>query len=184
MKDFEKIQYTQNVERYIPANVRVIQVLLYVVVVIFAIIGMAGGLFWGILAVGTLLFAWFFVGVARVTYIYMLEGSRLKVRRMSGFKSRPKTVDFAELELQNLRVLAPEGSHFLDDAEADTRDLQPKRITYDISAHMPGDICAVMFLEGIDKESGRWLKVYFQPSPELMRCIRRIKPEAVRGYAE
>ena len=80
--------------------------------------------------------------------------------------------------------MAPENSSFLDGIEAETKGLNPKRITYNVSAHDPGDDCSVMFLEGVGPETGRVLKVYFQPSPELRRYITRIHPNRVRGYEE
>ena len=184
MPDYSAFSYTQTVERHIPSSVRVTTVLLDVVVALFAFIGLSGGLLWGIMALGLLVFAWYLMGSARVTYIYHLNGSRLKVQRVSGFKSRPKTVDFADLELTKLRVMAPEDSAFLNEAEAETKDLQPKRITYDVSAHDPHTPCSVMFLEGVGAEGGRALKVYFHPAPALREYIARIRPGCVRGYEE
>ena len=184
MPDFSALSYTQTVERHIPASVRVTTLLLYVMVAMFAFIGLSGGLLWGIMAVGLLVFAWYLTGSARVTYIYHLNGSRLSVQRVSGFKSRPKTVDFAELELTKLRVMAPEDTSFLNEAEAETKDLNPKRITYDVSAHDPNTPCSVMYLEGVGAEGGRWLKVYFQPAPALREHIARIRPDRVKGYDE
>lgn len=182
MTSLNSLSYSQSIQRKIPASVRVIQVMLYLAVFAFAAIGASGGLHWGLLAVATLVFAWYFMGTARVTYLYQLEGTRLRVQRISGFKSRPRTEDFAELELTRLRVMAPEGSPHLREAEAETRDLSPKRITYNVSAHDPGDVCSVMFLQGVGREEGRWLKVYFQPSAELRGYIARIRPGCVRGY--
>ena len=184
MSELQKLSYTQTVQRWIPGSMRLVQIMLYVVVAMFAFIGLSGGLLWGIMAVGLLVFAWYLMGSARVTYIYHLNGSRLSVQRVSGFKSRPKTVDFAELELTKLRVMAPEDTSFLNEAEAETKDLNPKRITYDVSDHDPNTVCSVMYLEGVGAEGGRWLKVYFQPAPALREHIARICPGRVKGYDE
>lgn len=180
MARFDDIDYLQNVERVIPARIRIIQVMLYIAVALFALIGLSGGLAWGILATGTLVFAWYFMGLARVSFLYHLEGEHLKVKRTSGFKSRPKTEDFADFDLTRLRVLAPEGSPLLDEAEADTKAAQPRRVTYDLSDHDRNRECAVMYLEGVGADSGRWQKVYFQPDGELLRYIRMIAPGRVR----
>ena len=116
------------------------------------------------LAISTLLFAWYVIGSARVTYRYQLEGTTIHVTRISGFKGRPHTEQFAELELKNLELMAPEDSHD------------------DVSAHDPSDVCDVMFLKGTGEEAGRWLKVYFQPSPEMKNWIRRLRPGKMVGY--
>lgn len=182
MKVYDSFLYTQNVQRRIPGFVRVIQVLLYLAVAIFAIAGAAAGMLWALLAVGTLVGTWYFMGTARVTYIYKLEGARLRVQRVSGLKSRPKREDFGDFDLTTLRVMAPEGSVALRQAEEETLNIEPKRITYDVSAHDPDHVCSVMFLTGVGMEKNRQLKVYFQPSGEMLRCIRLIAPGRVLGY--
>ena len=182
MKVYDNFLYTQNVQRRIPGYIRVVQVLLYLAVLIFAVVGAAEGMLWAMLAVGTLVGSWYFMGTARVTYIYKLEAARLKVVRVSGLKSRPKKEDFCDFDLTQIRVMAPDGSKALEEAEADTLNLEPKRITYDISAHDPDHPCSVMFLSGIGLEKNRQLKVYFQPSGELLRCIRLIAPGRIIGY--
>ena len=175
---------TQSVQRRIPGYVRVIQALLYLAVVIFTVIGASGGFIWAIPALGTLFGSWYFMGAARVTYVYLLDGTRLKVQRISGLKSRPKKEDFAEWELNQMRIMAPEDSSHLADAERETQHSTPRRITYDVSAHDPNDVCSVMYLTGVKGEAGRNLKVYFQPSPELRRHIGAICPGKVWGYDE
>ena len=182
MSQWAEQVYSQTVVRHVPARVRVISFLLYAAVAFFAIIGTMGGLYWGIMAVGTLVLAWYLKGQARVSYHYELTGSRLRVERTSGFESRQRTEVFASFDLTRLRVLAPEGDPSLEEAERETANLRPKRITYDISAHDPRADRCVMFLEGVGEEQGRWLKVTFQPDAELRAAIRRTAPGKVRGF--
>jgi hypothetical protein len=176
------ILYTQIVQRKVPVYVQIIRFALYFCVVLFTIIGTMAGPLWGMLAISTLLFAWYVIGSARVTYRYQLEGTTIHVTRISGFKGRPHTEQFAELELKNLELMAPEDSRELDALEAETSQAVPKRIVYDVSAHDPSDVCDVMFLKGTGEEAGRWLKVYFQPSPEMKNWIRRLRPGKMVGY--
>ena len=184
MENYEKFLYTQNVQRNIPGYVRLIQALLYLSVVIFTVLGAMDGLPWLVPALGTLVGSWYFMGAARVTYIYKLEGPFLRVQRVSGLKSRPVKEDFCAFDLRNLRAMGPEGALALEQAEAQSLAAEPKRITYDISAHDPDIICSIMYLTGIELEKGRELKVYFQPSPEMRRCIRIIAPERVFDYED
>ena len=176
------ILYTQIVQRKVPVYVQIIRFALYFCVVLFTIIGTMAGPLWGMLAISTLLIAWDVIGSARVTYRYQLEGTTIHVTRISGFKGRPHTEQFAELELKNLELMAPEDSRELDALEAETSQAVPKRIVYDVSAHDPSDVCDVMFLKGTGEEAGRWLKVYFQPSPEMKNWIRRLRPGKMVGY--
>lgn len=184
MENYEKFLYTQNVQRDIPGYVRIIQALLYLSVLIFAVLGAMDGIVWLPLALGTLVGSWYFMGAVRVTYIYKLEGPMLRVQRVSGLKSKPKKEDFCEFDLRNLRAMGPEGAIALEQAEAESLLAQPKRITYDISAHDPDAVCSIMYLTGIEREKGQELKVYFQPSPEMRRCIRLIAPGRVFDYED
>jgi len=80
------ILYTQIVQRKVPVYVQIIRFALYFCVVLFTIIGTMAGPLWGMLAISTLLFAWYVIGSARVTYRYQLEGTTIHVTRISGFK--------------------------------------------------------------------------------------------------
>ena len=175
---------THNVQRVIPAHVRVIQALLSVAVAAFTLIGTFGGLYWGVLAVGTLVFAWYYMGVARVSFVYQLAGTKLRVQRVSGFVSRPRTEEFAQFDLSTLRVMAPEGSPHLDGEEAATSALTPRRITYDLTSHDKNRDVWVMFLDGDGADAGRQVKAYVEPSDELLTCARRIAPGKVRGNGD
>lgn len=179
MERMQDMACSHSVQRVIPARVRIIQGLLYAAVALFTIIGTRGGLYWGALAVGTLVFAWYYMGIARTTFLYELTGTRLRVQRVSGFASRPKTEPFGVFELSGIRVMAPEGSPRLEAEEAATRAVTPKRIVYDLTSHDKMRDCRVMFLEGAGEDAGRQVKAYIEPSPELLRCIRRAAPGRV-----
>ncbi len=181
MPELSGFVYTQNVERRVPARVRVIAGLLYVATALFAIIGTMGGLPWGVLSVGSLVLAWYLMGQAKVSYSYELTGTRLTVDRTSGFRSRPVTERFCNLDLSRMRVMATEGDPALTDAERDTANLNPKRVNYDVSAHDRDRPARVMYLEGVGEEQGRWLKVRFQPDDGLVDAIRRACPGRVKG---
>lgn len=182
MTNYDDFYYTQSVDRKIPGNVRVIQFMLYFAVLVFTIIGAMEGIIWAILALGTLFGSWYFMGVARVTYEYRLEGAHFTVLRESGLKSRRKLEPFGDFDLTKLIIMGPESHTALAQAEEDSANAQPKRITYDVSAHDPDRICAVMYLTGTGEEQDRALKVLFQPDPQLREYIRRIAPERVVGF--
>ena len=184
MAGYDEFRYTQSVPRRIPGHIRVIQWMLYFCVLIFTILGAMQGPIWLFPALGTLFGSWYFMGAARVTYRYLLEGAVLTVERTSGLKSRPKTVTFGEFDLTRLIAMGPEGSPLLEKAEADSAAASPRRITYDVSAHDPDDICSVMYLTGVEKGEDRAMKVFFQPMPELRDYIRQIAPGKVFGYGE
>lgn len=170
---------THSVQRVIPVRVRIIQGMLYAAVALFTLIGTMGGIYWGALAVGTLVFAWYFMGIARTSFVYTLTGTRLRVERISGFLSRPRTEMFGAFELSGIRAMAPEGSPRLEAEEAATRALHPKRIVYDLTSHDKNRDCWVMFLEGVGDDANRQVKAYIEPSPEMLGCIRRAAPGRV-----
>lgn len=183
MEHLEDMSCTHNVQRVIPAHVRVIQVLLYLSAVLFTLIGAFGGLYWGVLAVGTLVFAWYYMGIARTSFVYQLQGARLRIQRISGFLSRPKTEEFAQFDLTTLRVMAPEGASQLA-GEEDTRGLKAKRVTYDLTSHDKNRDVWVMLLDGSGADAGRRVKAYIEPSAELLACIRRAAPGRVKEGAD
>jgi len=170
---------SHSVQRVIPIRVRIIQGLLYVAVAVFTIIGTMGGFYWGALAVGTLVFSWYFMGIARTTFLYELTGTQLRVQRVSGFLSRPRTEMFGVFELSGIRVMAPEGSERLEAEEAATKNLRPKRVVYDLTSHDRMRDTWVMFLEGAGDDQNRQVKACIEPSPDMLKCIRRAAPGRV-----
>ena len=178
------IQYSQSIQRRMPGHVRVVLVLLYACVALFTLVGTMMGFFWGALAVATLALAWYLRGTARMTYLYHLDGTSLRVQRVSGFASRPKTEEFGAFDLSRMSVLAPAGDPSLEEIEARTAALTPKRVCYDVSSHDAGQPAWVMYAEGIQSEEGRWVRVRFEPDAELLRCIRAQCPGRVAGHTE
>ena len=173
------MQCSHSVQRHIPVHVRLIQFLLYAAVAFFTLIGTAGGLYWGVMAVGTLAFSWYYMGIARTSFIYELSGTRLRVQRVSGFASRPRTEEFAQFDLTTIRVMAPEGSPRLEAEDEATRALRPKRVVYDLTSHDRNMTSWVMFLEGGGSDEGRVVKAYVEPSRQMLVCIRRAAPGRV-----
>ena len=179
MEKIQDMACAHSVQRVIPVRVRIIQGMLYAAVALFTVIGTMGGLYWGALAVGTLVFTWYYMGIARTTFLYELTGTRLRVQRKSGFLSRPRTEMFGVFELSGIRVMAPEGSPRLEAEDAATKALRPKRIVYDLTSHDKNRDTWVMFLEGAGDDQNRQVKAYIEPSPEMLRCIRRAAPGRV-----
>lgn len=177
--DFENIVVRQSVERKIPSNIRVLQVLLYICVALFMVIGATEGMLWLVPTLGTLFLCWYMVGEARVHYEYQLDGYMLRAMRTSGMRSKQKTVEFLTLDVRKMVIMAEEGVSLLDEAEAASRAAVPKRITYDISAHDRDKGCYVIYAEGVGPEAGRALRVYISPGPELRNALRMICPGKV-----
>lgn len=180
---YDSFEFTQSVLRKIPGHIRVIQALIYLFVVIFAVIGTMGGPLWLIPTLGTLFLSRLYMGAVRVTYVYRLQGAILSVQRISGPNSRQKAEDFAEFDLKRLQIMAPEGAQTLKSAEVAFQD-SAHRIIYDVSAHDTKQVCSVMYLHDTKEDAGKMVKVCFQPEPELVSCIRRIAPDRTTGYEE
>ena len=171
--------HAQTVTRKIPSHVIVLQVLLYITVGLFVIIGMTQNFLWLIPPLGTLFLCWYMMGEARVHYEYTLDGRDLRVLRISGMRSKTKTVEFLHVDLCNMIIMAEENKPILDDAERVSAAAQPKRITYDVSAHNQAVGCYVMYATGIEAEENRHLKIYFSPDGEMRDMIRLLCPGKV-----
>ena len=177
--EYESLTIRQSVERRVGGNIRVLQMLLYIYVFFFMIIGMTKGVLWLVPTLGTLFLCWYMMGEARVYYEYQLDGYILKALRTSGMRSRQKTVEFLNMDLRKLVIMAEDGLSLLDEAEAASKAAVPKRITYDVSAHDRDKGCYVMYAEGIGPEAGRKLRVFFSPGPEMKNAIRMLCPGKV-----
>lgn len=177
--DPSSIIVRQSVDRKIATRIRVIQALLYVFVVLFTIIGTTRSFLWLIPPLGTLFLCWYMVGEARVNYEYRLDGYMFTAMRTSGMRSKQRTVEFLNMDLRKMVIMAEDGLSLLDEAEATSKAAVPKRITYDISAHDRNRGCYVMYADGIGAEAGRKLRVFFSPGPELKNAIRMLCPGKV-----
>lgn len=102
--ELESVYYRESIPRKVPGYIRVIQALLYLAVLIFTVMGSMQGLLWAILAVGTLLGAWLFMGTVRIEYEYCLDGMTFSVIQHSGMRSRPKSEEFLLIDLANLVI--------------------------------------------------------------------------------
>ena len=182
--DLESVCYRESIPRKVPGYIRVIQALLYLAVLIFTVLGSMQGFLWAILAVGTLLGSWSFMGTVRIEYEYRLDGMNFSVIRHSGMRSRPRSEDFLLVDLSKLAIMADEGSQALESWEKRSAAASPRRITYDVSAHDAGRGCSVLYAMGSGCETGRWLKVYLQPTPGLISRLRRLCPGKVHAHAE
>ncbi len=180
MDKIENMSCLHHVARIVPVRIRIIQILLYITVFFFAFIGTFGGLYWGIMSVGTLVFAWYLMGIAKTSFNYELTGTDLLVERVSGFASRPKTETFARFDLTTLLITAPEGSPLLEAEDAASLKARPRRIVYDLTSHDKKQKVYVMFLPGSGPDKGHIVKAYIEPSAELLNCIRRAAPGRVK----
>ncbi|MDO5297880.1 MAG: hypothetical protein Q4F18_00525 [Clostridia bacterium] len=182
MEDFSQICYRHSVTRRIPRRIRLIQGMLYFSVAVFTFLGTMWGFPMLVLTLGTLFGTWYFMGLMRVEYEYRLDDTRFTVIRHSGMRSRPKAEDFLKLELGDIEAVGYPDSEELEEIEERTAHLKPRRIMYNVSAHDVNRDCAVAYVRGIEEEKGRWLKVYFEPEPELMGYIRKRCPGKVFVY--
>jgi len=177
--NLENITVRQSVDRKVSSNIRVLQILLYIYVFFFVIIGTTKGVLWLVPTLGTLFLCWYMMGEARVNYEYRLDGHMLTVMRTSGMRSKQKTVEFLNLDVRNMIIMAEEGLSLLDEAEAESKRSVPKRITYDVSAHDRDKGCYVIYATGIAEEAGRQLRVYFSPNAEMKNSLRMLCPGKV-----
>lgn len=177
--EFENIVVRQGVDRKIPSNIRVIQVMLYACCLFSTLMGTTEGFLWLIPSLGSLLLCWYMMGEARVNYEYRLDGYILTVMRTSGMRSIQKTVEFLKLDLHDMKIMAEEGLSLLDAAEKESAAATPKRITYDVSAHDRDKGCYVIYAKGMGSEEGRALRVYISPGAEMRNAMRMLCPGKV-----
>ena len=106
----QMISIRRSVERKVPGYVKVIAFLLYAAALLFTILGAMFGILFLPLALGSLFGGWYLMGEARVIYEYRLDGKMLTVMRTSGMRSRQKEIEFFTLDLNELIVVADEGT--------------------------------------------------------------------------
>ena len=179
----QTISIRRSVERKVPGYVKIIAFLLYAAALLFTILGAMFGILFLPLALGSLFGGWYLMGEARVIYEYRLDGKTLTVMRTSGMRSRQKEIEFFTLDLNELIVVADEGTQSMQDAEKLTRQGERKRVCYDISAQDPNRACAFLYAKGSGADSGRFVRVCFLPYPDFVGAIRRLCPfPAVSGF--
>ena len=93
--------------------------------------------------------------------------------------SRQKEVEFFTLDLNDLIVVADEGTQSMQDAERLTQTGERKRVCYDVSAQDPNRACAFLYAKGSGADSGRFVRVCFLPYPDFVGAIRRLCPGKV-----
>lgn len=175
----QTISIRRSVERKVPGYVKVIVFLLYAATLLFTILGSMFGILFLPLALGSLFGGWYLMGEARVVYEYRLDGKTLTVMRTSGMRSRQKEVEFFTLDLNDLIVVAGEGTQSMQDAEKLTRQGERKRVCYDVSAQDSNRVCAFLYAKGSGADSGRFVRVCFFPYPDLVGAIRTLCPGKV-----
>ena len=175
----QTISIRRSVERKVPGYVKVIVFLLYAATLLFTILGSMFGILFLPLALGSLFGGWYLMGEARVIYEYRLDGKTLTVMRTSGMRSRQKEVEFFTLDLNDLIVVAGEGTQSMQDAEKLTRQGERKRVCYDASAQDSNRMCAFLYAKGSGADSGRFVRVCFFPYPDLVGAIRTLCPGKV-----
>ena len=99
--------------------------------------------------------------------------------RTSGMRSRQKEIEFFTLDLNELIVVADEGTESMQDAERLTQTGEKKRVCYDVSAQDPNRACAFLYAKGSGADSGRFVRVCFLPYPDFVGAIRRLCPGKV-----
>ena len=174
-----EISCRQSVIRKKPTYVYVLLALLYLSVAVFTFLGTMWGFPMLVLSLGTLFFAWYLNGVASVTYEYQLDGYTLRIMRHSGMRSRPVSVEFVVLDLTQVLVIAGQDASELSDAQRRFDAAGKRRVTYNTSAQDPDHPSVLLYAMGAGPDSGKIVRVYLQPYPQLMSCLRRLCPGKV-----
>lgn len=177
--EVQNICHRESVERKISMQTRIIQFMLYFAVLVFTFLGSMWGVLMLVPTLGTLFFAWYFMGVARMSYEYRLDGYTFSVIRHSGMRSRPRQEEFLTLDLHELIVIGEEGDPRLEEAERVSAAASPRRITYNVSAHDPSRTAFIAYAKGTGAEQGRYVKAYMHPSAQLRAYLKMLCPGKV-----
>lgn len=183
--EIASIEYTQSVIRKKTALQKVVLFLLYVCVAIFTFLGTMWGFPLLVLTLGTLFFAWYYKGVISVSYEYQLKGYDLVIRRLSGTRVKPINIEFAHIDLTRLIVISDQFSPELAEGEAlFSAASKQRRVTYYTSAQDPDKPSCMLYAHGIGPEEGMIVRVYLQPSSQLLHCLNRLCPGKVHTHAD
>ena len=151
--------------------------LMYFCVIIFTFLGTMWGFPMLVLSLGTLFFAWYYKGITSVTYEYQIDGYEFIIRRIWGLRGYTKNIEFARIDLSRVIVIGDQFTEVLDEAEAMFQAApKAKRVTYYTSAHNPNRPGILLYARGIGQEEGYIVKVYLQPSGELMHVLKMLCP--------
>lgn len=151
--------------------------LMYVCVAIFAFLGTMWGFPMLVLTLGTLFFAWYYKGVTTITYEYQIDGYEFIIRRIWGLRGYTKNIEFARIDLSRVIVIGDQFTDVLDEAEAMFQQSpKERRVTYYTSAHNPNRPGILLYARGVGAEEGYIVKVYLQPSGELMHVLKLLCP--------
>lgn len=183
--DVTSITLRQSITRKKTAFQIVTLFLLYFCIVLFTFLGTMWGFPMLILTLGTLFFAWYYKGVISITYEYQIDGHDFRILRLSGTRQRPVNVEFCHLNLQDMITVVDQGTDPFFEMEK-RFDILPKhkRVTYYTSAHNPDRPGVVMYANGIETEAGKLVRVYLQPSGQLLHTLKLLCPGKVIANGE
>ena len=151
--------------------------LMYFCVIIFTFLGTMWGFPMLVLSLGTLFFAWYYKGITSVTYEYQIDGYEFIIRRIWGLRGYTKNIEFARIDLSRVIVIGDQFTEVLEEAEAMFQQSpKQRRVTYYTSAHNPNRPGILLYARGIGQEEGYIVKVYLQPSGELMHVLKMLCP--------
>lgn len=172
--------YIQSVERKIPGYIYVIMGLLYVCVALFTFLGTMWGFPMLVMSLGSLFMAWYLHGTAKVSYEYAIRRGILTVTRRSGMRVRPVVKQFAQVDLSRLIIAAWQGTPECEKGEAAYEAKDKKhRVTYNTSAQDVDNPSIAAYFKGIGSESGFIVKMYLQPTHQLLEIMRNYAPGGV-----
>lgn len=183
--EISNITYRQSVIRKIPTMNKVILVLMYIAVFIFTILGSMWGTVMLIPSLGTLFFAWYYKGVVSITYEYQLDGYDLHIRRLSGTRAKPVNMAFGYVDLTRVIVIADQFTPEIEQGEAAFGAADKHhRVTYYTSAQDPDKPSCVLYAHGSGPEEGYIVRIYLQPSSQLLHCLHQLCPGKVFIHAD
>ena len=175
--EVSNITLRQSIERKRTTLSIILLFLMYVCVAIFAFLGTMWGFPMLVLTLGTLFFAWYYKGVTSVTYEYQIKGHEFIIRRIWGLRGYTKNIEFARIDLSRVLVIGDQFTDVLDEAEAMFQAApKEKRVTYYTSAHNPNRPGLLLYARGVGAEEGYIVRVYLQPSGELLHALKMLCP--------
>lgn len=183
--EIASITYRQSVIRKLTMLQKVVLCLLFVCVAIFTFLGTMWGAIMIVPSLGTLFFAWYYKGVVSVSYEYQLDGYDLVIRRLSGSRFNPINIEFAHLDLRQLIVISDQFTPQLAEGETLFNAAgKENRVTYYTSARNPDKPSCVLYAHGVGEEEGMIVRVYLQPSSQLLYCLNKLCPDKVFTHAD